>query len=166
MYPPPPPPPPPPRYGCLRCWIVLVHDRIEKGIRCPRCGRKLILLRDDLTVANMWNLVSGIILLWGNLIVIAMEAIFLKRMAETIGMVAFTFLCILGSYFLFRAARLFRLAWGKSFMDKTIPARRMVTMPYLQAVDNIKRGLPVDMSMTTIAPPMMPMLGPPPPMHP
>jgi len=153
-WPPPPllPLPPPPRFGCVNCWIVLVHDRLAKNLRCPKCGRKLIWLRDDITVAGMNTLLSGAILIWGNLIVISMEAIFFKRLPETLGMVLFMFLAILISYFVFRAARIFRLAWGKSFMDKTIPARRMVTMTYNEAVDRIKKGLPVDMTMTTVAP--------------
>jgi hypothetical protein len=132
-----------PRYACLKCNVVLETSQQEKGLRCPRCGRKLSFL--DIRILNrkqMANLFAWQIFMFGNLAVLGLQAYFIRSMFDYIGLVGFSLVIGAFAYLNYRYARLFKLAWGKSWISETIHARRMVDMTYQQAVEKAKLEQP------------------------
>ena len=103
---------------------------------------------------------------WANLALFVLELIIFKGLREAVTVTLITLMAIGDAYYVFRFIRLYRLVRGKSFLSEGTPERRMVTMTYDEAVDRIKKGLPVDMTWTTDSDPKnRPWLGPPPPIR-
>ena len=78
----------------------------------------------------------------GNLAVLGLQAYFIRSPFDIIGLIGFGLLILAFAYINYHYAKLFKLAWGKSWMSGTIPARRMVDMTYQQAVEKAKMQQP------------------------
>jgi DNA-directed RNA polymerase subunit RPC12/RpoP len=142
---PPVPQGPPERYACLRCGVVYGHDRMEKGIRCPECQRKLTYIPDKSLTREALETVLGMaILIWANLAVVILEAYVLREPFHMVGVVLFSVLTVAMALIFRRLAKLYKLAWGVSWMDKTRPRRRMVNMSYSTALTRVRTYRPKD----------------------
>jgi hypothetical protein len=132
-----------PRYACVKCSLVLETPQQEHGLRCPRCGRKLHFLDIRiLTRKQLAHLMSWQIFMFGNLAVLALQAYFIRSPFDVIGLIGFSIVIGAFVYLNYWYARLFKLAWGKSWTSETIPARRMMDMTYQQAVEKAKLEQP------------------------
>jgi|GEM_PF-6570499 len=132
-----------PRYACLKCSVVLETPQEQKGLRCPRCGRRLSFL--DIRILNrayMANLFSWLIFMFGSLAVIGLQVYFIRSPFDGYAFIGFCFVIGAFVYLNYYYARLFKLAWGKSWTSGTIPAKRMVDMTYQQAIEKARLEQP------------------------